>query len=370
MGNKYKPVITKLLWVLLIPIGIILTNIASKNPETVERVYSERLYKGFSQYYSRFFGLFPFSAAEVLLYLLIAAVLLKVVLAVYHILKNRSFRKYDILNSVAKVLMFISIAYMFFIAAWGMNYYRLPFARLAGYDQKAVDATELAAVCKQLIKDANEQRSKVSEDTKGVMQIKDASGSILKKVGDCYRKASEAYPQLAGTYGNPKPVALSVVMSYQGISGIYSPFTAEANVNMDNPDSMLPCTACHEAAHLRGFAREDEANFIAYIVCSYSDDPQFRYSGTLLALIYSMNALRSADSDTYQELREEYSAGVVRDLEAIDEFWDRYSGPIERTSNKVNNTYLKANKQAQGVASYGRMVDLLIMKYRKDGLKP
>jgi hypothetical protein len=38
---------------------------------------------------------------------------------------------------------------------------------------------------------------------------------------------------------------------------------------------------------------------------------------------------------------------------------------VERTSNRINNTYLKANNQKDGVKSYGRMVDLLIAEHRQ-----
>jgi len=37
--------------------------------------------------------------------------------------------------------------------------------------------------------------------------------------------------------------------------------------------------------------REDEANFIAFLACLQSDDPEFRYSGVYLASVHAMNAL-------------------------------------------------------------------------------
>ena len=55
------------------------------------------------------------------------------------------------------------------------------------------------------------------------------------------------------------------MLSYLGISGIFIPFTCEANVNATLPDWEIPFTACHELAHQRGFAREDEANYVGYL---------------------------------------------------------------------------------------------------------
>ena len=46
--------------------------------------------------------------------------------------------------------------------------------------------------------------------------------------------------------GKPKPVLFSEVMSYLDISGIYCPFTFEANVNVHMNDVLIPVTMCHE----------------------------------------------------------------------------------------------------------------------------
>jgi len=67
------------------------------------------------------------------------------------------------------------------------------------------------------------------------------------------------------------------------------PFTGEANVNISMPHTSIPFTACHEMAHQIGFAREDEANFIAYIACKNHPSPDFQYSGILSALINATN---------------------------------------------------------------------------------
>ncbi len=83
-----------------------------------------------------------------------------------------------------------------------------------------------------------------------------------------------------------KPVQLSHWWSYTGITGMYFPFFAEANVNIDVPDSGIPATAAHELAHTRGFAREDECNFLAYLACIHHSSGDVRYSGYLSAYIF------------------------------------------------------------------------------------
>ena len=134
---------------------------------------------------------------------------------------------------------------------------------------------------------------------------------------------------------------------------------------MAEPDSFLPFTTAHEMAHQRGFAKEDEANYIAYIACINHPDINFQYSGTLAALSYSFNALRKSDTQKYKELILTCSNGVLNDFKYNQDFWKEYSGPIEKIDDKINDTYLKSQNQQSGTKSYGAMVDLLLAEYRK-----
>ena len=92
-------------------------------------------------------------------------------------------------------------------------------------------------------------------------------------------------------------------MSYTNITGIYSPFTAEANVNVSVPKSTLLFTTMHEMAHQRGFASENEANFIAYLTCIAHPDVDFQYSGYLNALNYVNRALALVDCRNTHHLK-------------------------------------------------------------------
>jgi 3-mercaptopyruvate sulfurtransferase SseA len=41
-------------------------------------------------------------------------------------------------------------------------------------------------------------------------------------------------------------------------------------------------------------------------------------------------------------------------------YWKRFEGPVEQASTQINNAYLQANLQKDGVRSYGRMLDLVL----------
>ena len=51
-------------------------------------------------------------------------------------------------------------------------------------------------------------------------------------------------------------------------------------------DSGLEINTTYDPGDLAGFAREDEANCLAYFACRQHSDPEFRYSGPLVALRY------------------------------------------------------------------------------------
>lgn len=343
----------------LVPIVAILNTILKRNQEFVEKYYSTGVDKPIRQILSFITSIYPFSFAELLVTSLIAVL---ITLVVYLIIK---IRKGGFLDQFLNILTYLSVLYILFMFFWGFNYNRLSFDKIAGLTIEKSSKEQLYSLCNDLIHRANMLREKVNENSEGVMITHGDYKSVFKRAHMGYDRAAEIYPELGGKYGPPKKILLSELMSYTGITGIYMPYTGEPNVNINTTDMMLPSTAAHEMAHQRGFAREDEANYIAYITCTMHPDVDYQYSGVMLGLVYSMNALASSDIDGYKILRNKYSLGVKRDLQYERDFWERYEGKVEQISNNVNNTYLKSNGQQDGVQSYGRMVDLLLAEYKK-----
>ena len=248
---------------------------------------------------------------------------------------------------------------------WGLNYSRKPYAETAGLKTQAVEVDKVEELAKQLAQQANELRAQVCEGDEA-FRLELSQRQVMKKVNQAYANAAQKYPWLSGTYGTPKIALLSTPLAHLNIAGIFTPFLMEAHVNGHEADVMLAATAMHEAAHLRGFAREDEANYIAYAVCMESDDAFVRYSGTLLGLVYAGNALNGSDPEAYRAVWETYSPGVVAALRAYSAAWAPYKGRASEVGDQMNDAYLKANNQSDGVKSYGRMVDLMIAQMEKE----
>lgn len=165
---------------------------------------------------------------------------------------------------------------------------------------------------------------------------------------------------LSGYYPKPKPIYFSRQLSKLGIEGVFSPFTVEANYNSDITPFLMPYTICHELAHLKGYMREDDAGYIAYLACRNSPSLVFQYSGIFRALIFAMDALKSEAGETeFNGIFQKLPEPVRMQLSYIKLKNSQYSSSYLSVAKKVNNAYLKANSQP-GIKSYGRIVELLL----------
>lgn len=356
----------KLILIALFPLGMLLYLLTTRMPGVIEYVFSRGLNKWFTEALSLFTGLAPFSAAEFGLIILTVLALYLIITGIINVIRAKTGKLKLLLDYILNVLAAVSVVYFILTVTWTLNYNRFPYAKIAGLDVRPASVAELSEVCDGLISRANSLRGLVRQDSNGVMALSASIPETFGEAKDGYEVASKTNPTLSGTYGRPKPVFFSEKMSYSGIVGIYCPFTCEVNVDVAISDYSIPSTVCHEMAHQHGFAREDEANYISYVTCSLNPNADFQYSGTMLALISSMNALYSHDKDRFNDLNKKISEDVHRDMKADALYWQKHKGPVQKTVTSINDAYLKANRQTDGVYSYGRMIDLLIAQYRRD----
>lgn len=328
--------------------------------------YHKTLYRAFNWAFGSLFGFLPFSLAEMLLYLLLLCLLFLLFFWLYKIIRAKRRFWVMFLRGVLRIVSVAGIVLFSFLLLWGVNYYRPSFAELTGLPVRDSTTDELYSLCKILAADANALRSQVQEDANGVFDAAADATALFSMVAPAYNNAAEEFPLLQGVTGPPKDVLYSKGLSAMGVSGIFVPFTFEANVNTAMPDVNLPFAACHESAHLLGFAPEDEANFIAYLACRASDNTAFAYSGAYTALVYATNALYNADSALYEDVMSLISDGVRRDMRDSSAYWNSFKGPVMDAHEQINDTYLKAQGQQDGTKSYGRMVDLLLALSRQE----
>lgn len=323
--------------------------------------YSQNIYPVLVSAIGRLTGLLPFSLAEICLYLLLAALILSLIcLCIGIARKGEAGRRLFAWFSCA--VLAVSILAFLYTAGCGVNYHRKTFSSEEGIITSDYTAEELQEICIWLTAEVNFRADEVSRDSSGVMILSAPEGDGAV---EAMEKLAETYSSLQGYYPLPKKAAISELLSYQGLTGVYSPFTIEANYNGDMTPYNIPFTTCHELSHLRGFMEEKEANFIAFLACIGSDRTDFQYSGYLSGWTYCMNALYRADPEEWRDTRILLDEKAEVDVSANSQFWNSYEGVISETADRINDTYLRANGQADGVRSYDRMVDL-IMAYFTD----
>jgi len=358
----------RLFLLFLFPLSIVLVQIAKNSMFFAENMYANGFYKVYSQIFSSITGLVPFSVAEAGILLGIVLIPAILVFWIVRMIRAKGDRGFFIIRGLLSVLCLGSLIYFMLMLGCGINYYREPFSYFAGLTIEDSSVEELYGLCSELAQRANEVRAKLKTfDEEGVYQLPMSQNELEELCLDAYKVIGIEYPVLAGIYPASKAVHFSTFMSRTELTGMFVPFTMEANVNTEASDYSIASTICHEQAHLRGFIREDEANYISYLVCEASDSFDLQYSGLMEALILSGNKLYAGNSDLYYDVRDTYDEGVILDLRANSAYWSQFRDTkISNTTDKLNDSYLKANNQTDGVQSYGRMVDLLLAKYRQE----
>lgn len=337
--------------------------ILSAYPELVEQLHSRNLFRWLSVPIASLTSLLPFSLTEVLLILGMPLMLAALVIWIVFLCRRpaRLAKAGRLLRRLAWTVSWLFLAFMLL---HGLNYARLPVS--ASFDLPVHDrsASELETTAAWLADQSNQLRAACEEDDLNVFQLRLGVNATLDTASDAYGAAAGLYPLMAGPAIRPKGVLLSHFWSYTGITGVYFPYLVESNVNIDVPEYQIPATALHEIAHTRGFAREDEAGFIAFLAGIADSNPDFAYSVIVDAAVRCLDSLYSADKDAWQRVVDSLDAAVWRDFAASNVYWQQFAGPVQETSNQINNAFLQANLQDDGVKSYGRMIDLVLAWYQ------
>ncbi|MCL1793245.1 MAG: DUF3810 domain-containing protein [Oscillospiraceae bacterium] len=324
-------------------------------------------FSGTASYAMRFFltsatRLIPFSLAEFALFISVPII---VIFSVKFVSENRFgfYWKKElaiIFQYIAKCAAAFGVFMFVFTFTLGVCYGKTPVNEKMGFEKRLLGADDLAAAFDVLKEEIVGLEQNIAGPIyAGSTKMPYGLGEMNKKLNEAYKNMLEKHNIFKQIETSVKPVIMSVEMSKMHITGVYAFFTGEANINIDFPDYCLPFTAAHEMAHLMGIAREDEANFVAFLVCLYSDDEYIKYSGCANMLEYIGNALYRADKDRYYESMSDIPGILKNEMAAYSIFFEKYRNTrISKIAGAVNDTYLKTQGQEQGEKSYGLVVDL------------
>ncbi len=320
--------------------------------------YISSVFRATLAYATRFI---PFSFAE---FILLMSPFIFIAAVVYGTKKYADTWR-DVFIYCGTLLSVIALVLSMFTIGFAPAYRGKGLDEKLGITRRKVSAQELYTTALILAERIDEEKDNITFDAASGFSAMPYNYSDMNDLLiEAYDKACDKYPFVQRLDSRIKPVMLSELMSYTHITGVYSFFTGEANINVAFPDYTIPFTAAHELSHQRGIAREDEANFMAYLVCIESDDPYIRYSGYMQLYEYVANALYSASSSLYYDIVYDHlPAAAYSEIRAYNAFFDKYAdSTASQISGAVNNTFLTI-QGTEGTRSYGMVVDLAVAYY-------
>ncbi len=301
----------------------------------------------------------PFSVAE---YALLGMPLI-VALICYAVIKCAN--KKGFVRAISSLVAVVILLFSVFTFNFGVGYETTPLDARLGIEKHDVSAESLYETTLVITERLGELESKVKHSGKQGFVSPHTEAETVAICSDAYTKLNEKYGFIKSFRVPVKTMILSPVLTYTFITGEYTFFTGEANINNNYPDYVNIFTTAHEMAHQRGVSREDEANFVAFLVCINADDPSVRYAGYLSMYEYLSGALYDADKTIYSQAANTLPASVRYDLRCASEFLQKYKGsPAADITDSVNDAYLTV-QGTDGVESYGLVVDLAVAYYKK-----
>ena len=346
--------------------AVILQRVATSHPDAVDRIYSRTIYFYLGRALSQASRLFSFSVGEALLVGLPCVGLILALWQTRRQLARGASRLEIVLARSRGLVWFAGVFFLGFLVIWGLNYQRTPLARGMGLTERKASAVELESICRQIIAEVNRsfEAARGTSDWSAASRLSLSREELFHALEEAYQSEGLLGEAARGGFGPPKPVYFSRVMSRLGVSGIYSPLTGEPNFNAEQPDCEIPFAIAHEKAHQRGYAREDEASFIAFLTCARARQPYVQYSGFLRGLKVLAALQPVVSPERYREIVSELASGPRNDLRVSAEFWRRSRHPLlERVAERANDSYLRANRVQTGVRNYGEVVSLIISYY-------
>ncbi len=309
------------------------------------------------QFIGRFCSKLPFSVAEVVISVGLCTAFFAVVWFL-RTLPQRERKGEYLASAFLTVACSVLTLWAGYSLLWGCFYQAETFAEKSGIIPVGGTLEELTALTAQFAAELSACADEVARDEHGFFA--EPRADLYAAAADCYPKLYDEFPFLEIAPVQPKPAAWSRLLSAGDFTGFYFPFTGEANLNDDCSAALLGATICHELAHCRGIASEQECNFLGILAAIRSDHEAYRYSGYLMGYIYLGNALYAVDTEAYRAIRNTLPESVLLDLAWNNAYWAQFEGPVSEAAQTAYDGFLKINGEELGVRSYGTVVDMLL----------
>lgn len=260
------------------------------------------------------------------------------------------------------MLAVFSGLYMLNTMMWGLNYYAGTLAEDMRLEVASYNLEELTEATLYYRDKANDLAAQIPRDAAGNPDFADFA-QLAQQAGDGFHTLTYTnhYSIFAGSVVPVKELGWADLYTSMGVTGVTFGMTGESAVNPNVPDVGLPFAMAHEMAHRMSIAPERDANFAAFLACTANSDPQFQYSGYLMAFRYCYTALTSVDAQGAVTVSQGISQQLRGDMAGYTAFFDsRVPTTSSNLASSVNDAYLKLSGEEGGMDSYAEVCDLLV----------
>lgn len=336
--------------------------IASGWHHWIETNYSGRFYPPLARSLRFLLGWIPFSIGDLLYAFVVLYIVWELALFLRNLFRINLKRSVQLLP-LYKAILALLFVYVYFYMFWGLNYYRLGIEHQLGLVKTKAGPSELHQLACHLANRANYTKAFLIARNDTVM----SRSRLFEQAPRSYRQLESRFPFLKYREASIKPSLFGKLGNYVGFQGYYNPFTGEAQLNVRVPEVEQPFVLCHELAHQLGYASESEANFVGFLAASNSTDTLMQYSAYLEMFLYAWSRLYYSDSTQARQLLQELHPSVRNDIRIIRDFNRKYQGWLQQMTTWVYDYYLRQNRQAKGIDSYGEVTGWLLAYQKKYG---
>lgn len=332
--------------------------------------YRKYVFVHISSIFSRITNIFRYSVGEVMITMGVFIVLMGLIIFI------AGFMKYKWLKSLRRIYFKIVVYILIFIyATETLNCFVLyhtttienTLYKDIDLSSDISDGERLINVYNTVVDNINKLSSKMKRDS---------DGDLIKNYnyGECkaaLRNISDRFTCLSGYYPSPKEIYYSDIMTQQYLAGIYFPFSMEANYNKLMYISNMPSTICHELSHLKGYIRENEANYLSFVACIESDNEFIQYSGYLSVFYYLLDdietyATEEEKANMHKIDKRAYDDTIFVKEDVFNEIEEKSlvsTDTLSDATDKFIDSNLKINGVSSGMDNYNEVVKLLIYYY-------
>lgn len=314
-------------------------------------LYNQHVYPFIAAILSCFSSLFPFSLSEVFYTLAITFIILYPIIA---ILRYRQRWRQILLTEVE----FILWLYVWFYAAWGLNYSQPNFYERTSTRPAQYNDNTLMRFAKAYADSLNLLYTEINKKDEPLVR----------------REITKAYRQLSQNMGIHAPLSsiprvktmlYTTLFSKAGISGTMGPFFNEFIVSGDLLPFEYPFTYAHELAHQLGVTNEGEANFYAFLACRLSKEKSVKFSGYIKIYSHVARAISNVSEEEYNRFLTLIRPEVKHLINQQRTHWGKlYSPTLGYIQGQLFEYYLRSNNVSAGRKSYSEVIRLIMSTMR------